>query len=302
MKAVILVCLFAIVAIASANNIGGETSSQCLTGAGYTWCAFENKCVRPWELAKEKGLEMSASNIESYCNVKRIGGSSADSNGCVTTAGYSWCAKQNKCVRPWELARTQQITISTVADFNNYCGNNNSTKQEVGNDKDSHSCVASEGYSWCKKENKCVQSWELMKSLGLESTPISFESYCSDCLASAGYSYCYAEQKCVRPWELAKQLAIAATPESIRAYCTQEPATKQVVHITGPLLPTPGLAQNQVESSEQTIGGAAGTHNCIAGAGYTWCQTEGKCVRPWELAREKGMVGMTAESFASYCQ
>lgn len=41
-------------------------------------------------------------------------------------------------------------------------------------------------------------------------------------------------------------------------------------------------------------------HGCIPSAGYVWCAKEGKCVRPWELAKEKGFPS-TEEAFRAYC-
>ena len=41
-------------------------------------------------------------------------------------------------------------------------------------------------------------------------------------------------------------------------------------------------------------------HGCIPSAGYTWCAKEGKCVRPWELAKEKGF-SLTEETFRAHC-
>ena len=32
------------------------------------------------------------------------------------------------------------------------------------------------------------------------------------------------------------------------------------------------------------IGGDTDTHGCLTGAGYTWCEGKGKCVRMWEEA------------------
>jgi hypothetical protein len=32
------------------------------------------------------------------------------------------------------------------------------------------------------------------------------------------------------------------------------------------------------------IGGDTDTHGCLTGAGYTWCEGKGKCVRVWEEA------------------
>jgi uncharacterized lipoprotein YbaY len=39
----------------------------CTRSAGYSWCAREAKCVRPWELAKEKGLASTEEAFRAYC-------------------------------------------------------------------------------------------------------------------------------------------------------------------------------------------------------------------------------------------
>jgi len=41
-------------------------------------------------------------------------------------------------------------------------------------------------------------------------------------------------------------------------------------------------------------------HGCIRSAGYSWCARDAKCVRPWELAKEKGFAS-TEEAFRAYC-
>jgi putative lipoprotein len=52
--------------------------------------------------------------------------------------------------------------------------------------------------------------------------------------------------------------------------------------------------------SASTPGSDRDDHGCIPSAGYTWCAKEGKCVRPWELAKEKGFVS-TEEAVRAYC-
>lgn len=42
-------------------------------------------------------------------------------------------------------------------------------------------------------------------------------------------------------------------------------------------------------------------HGCIGSAGYSWCESTGKCERPWELAKEKSFDN-NAEAFARYCK
>ncbi len=49
-------------------------------------------------------------------------GSDKDVNGCIGSAGYQWCAKTNKCERPWELGKKEKIKNEKKA-FDTYCGN-----------------------------------------------------------------------------------------------------------------------------------------------------------------------------------
>ena len=49
-----------------------------------------------------------------------------------------------------------------------------------------------------------------------------------------------------------------------------------------------------------TTGADRDEHGCINSAGYTWCAKEGKCVRPWELADEKGFAS-SEEAFRAHC-
>jgi len=41
-------------------------------------------------------------------------------------------------------------------------------------------------------------------------------------------------------------------------------------------------------------------HGCIGSAGYSWCEREKHCERPWELARDKGFAN-TEPAFNRYC-
>lgn len=51
--------------------IGGDRDAHgCLPAAGYAWCAREQQCVRPWELAKEKGFDNSSAGYDAWCDAK----------------------------------------------------------------------------------------------------------------------------------------------------------------------------------------------------------------------------------------
>jgi len=76
-------------------------------------------------------------------------------------------------------------------------------------------------------------------------------------------------------------IALAST----LAACAGKPAT--AVDDAAPPAPRP-------------IGGDRDAHGCLPAAGYSWCEREKQCVRPWELAKEAGFEN-TADGFARHC-
>ncbi len=56
------------------------------------------------------------------CKPEPMVGDDKDPKGCLPSAGYQWCAKENQCTRPWELAKEKQFANSKEA-FERYCGN-----------------------------------------------------------------------------------------------------------------------------------------------------------------------------------
>jgi hypothetical protein len=49
-------------------------------------------------------------------------GSDRDAHGCISSAGYRWCAKENECKRPWELAEEKGLDATPEA-FDDHCRN-----------------------------------------------------------------------------------------------------------------------------------------------------------------------------------
>lgn len=42
-------------------------------------------------------------------------GADRDAHGCITSAGYAWCARSDRCERPWELAAQKGVENSAEA-------------------------------------------------------------------------------------------------------------------------------------------------------------------------------------------
>jgi len=57
---------------------------------------------------------------ESAAPKQSISGSDRDAHGCIGSAGYHWCEKLDKCVRPWELAEKEGFEKSAKA-FESFC-------------------------------------------------------------------------------------------------------------------------------------------------------------------------------------
>merc|ERR1712115_371136 len=82
-------------------------------------------------------------------------GGDEDENGCLASAGFSWCEATQKCQRFWEEP----------------CAS--SSESLVGADSDENGCISSAGYSWCNSTSKCQRSWEAPCESDSEALPIA---------------------------------------------------------------------------------------------------------------------------------
>lgn len=64
---------------------------------------------------------------------------------------------------------------------------------------------------------------------------------------------------------------------------------------------TPPDAPPTVMDPPRPIGGNRDAHGCLVAAGYTWCERERACVRPWELANAKGFEN-SASGYEAWCK
>jgi hypothetical protein len=59
-------------------------------------------------------------NAEAAPVSPQVVGGDRDAHGCLPSAGYQWCERENACVRPWELAREAGFE-NTADGFRNHC-------------------------------------------------------------------------------------------------------------------------------------------------------------------------------------
>lgn len=49
--------------------VGSDVDAhQCKASAGYAWCEREHACIRPWELAWEKSIQIAEEGFGRYCS------------------------------------------------------------------------------------------------------------------------------------------------------------------------------------------------------------------------------------------
>ena len=59
--------------------------------------------------------------------------------------------------------------------------------------------------------------------------------------------------------------------------------------------------QETVAPKQSMTGSDRDVHGCIGSAGYRWCGSLERCVRPWELAKEKGLE-KNEKAFVNFCE
>ena len=74
-----------------------------------------------WSLMRDSVQELIEQNrAAAAAAAPAIVGNDRDAHGCIGSAGYAWCARDNACVRPWELAAARGLEAGEAA-FRAYC-------------------------------------------------------------------------------------------------------------------------------------------------------------------------------------
>lgn len=84
--------------------------------------------------------------------IERVLGGDKDEHGCIGSAGYSWCAVKNKCLRPWEekcaVGNNDGNSNQTLRKEGQTCGEN------IGNCEAELECAYPCGIQGC--QNVCM--------------------------------------------------------------------------------------------------------------------------------------------------
>ncbi|CAK0831152.1 unnamed protein product, partial [Prorocentrum cordatum] len=255
----------ALAAVSARENVDGVVpggvydENGCVPTAGFSWCNHTQRCFRPWEEACVPVSNSSVSNGSGAANHSLLGGV-YDENGCVPTAGYSWCKYTQRCFRPWEEA-CAPVSNSSVS---NSSGAANHSL--LGGVYDENGCVPTAGYSWCNHTQRCFRPWEeacvpVNNSSASNGSGAANHSLLggvydeNGCVPTAGYSWCNHTQRCFRPWEE----ACAPVNNS-------------------------SASNGSGAANHSLLGGVYDENGCVPTAGYSWCNYTQRCHRPWEEA------------------
>ena len=129
------------VVIGPAQRVDGYTALQSLTtGPAYQFFEEDRKgmikvgLLADFVIVKNNPLKQNVENIRDNQVLSTIKegevvyqsailiGADEDAQGCLGSAGYSWCSSTKQCERPWQLAKKMQFSNDKTA-FNNFCKN-----------------------------------------------------------------------------------------------------------------------------------------------------------------------------------
>jgi len=107
-------------------------------------------------------------------------GNDSDAHGCIGSAGYTWCAAKQKCLREWEE--------------NCAAGEGTNVSAPQANASVLHGCNISAGYVWCMEKQRCILS------SGEQCTELTGAGAGSHgCDEPSGYVWCEGLSKCLLP-------------------------------------------------------------------------------------------------------
>jgi len=195
-------------------------------------------------------------------------GADEDENGCVGSAGFSWCETKNKCIQS----------------FSEDC-----PKKLYGANKDSNGCLTGGGYSWCESKSKCLRTFE-EECPPKKATPqlLGDDEDDNGCKTSAGYVWCSTKNKCIQSFS-------EKCPET-----ENESTHDRVKYHRNEML-------QRSNNKKYKLGGKKDKDNCLSSAGYSYCHSKSKCIRSWEeecptiLGNDRDIINCNPGAGYSWC-
>jgi len=216
--------------------------------------------------------------------------------GCISAAGYSWCASLSTCLRPFETPCPsvqeilQPLPAGPIVDHygcraaagETYCAYTRRCERPggcyvggpvimPGSDVDNYGCRASEGHSYCHSSKTCELYGECLNPIILGEDRDQY-----GCLGSAGYSWCATFKECIRTFDTTCPPPTAGPsggdidqwgcrPSAGFSYC-----------------PSSKTCARYYECREHQPVDDVDEFGCCPAAGYTWCPSRYQCLRAWE--------------------
>jgi hypothetical protein len=228
--------------------------------------------------------------IENYGNDK-------DEHGCIASAGYTWCESKQKCLRTWEEdcpAEEEEeeevcssATVLSKYDFENMI----LVDAEIGYPE----IDCSDGKCSWKGVIYSEPCGSNCSSNGSGQTTFSLPDDFSNVILKmvqfddGGLIYINDKKVFLRENECSK---ILQTDIDITEYVHsgQNVIKADVYNTCGLSMSARAVIEYSTNSDDlgvvipttPPIYGEADEHNCIASAGYTWCESKQKCLRTWE--------------------
>jgi len=233
-----------------------------------------------------KALLRGERSLENYGNNNHN-----DNHGCIGSAGYSWCASLNECLRPFETtcpppshdahgcpAGAAFCAYTRLCQYPGTCYAGNPVIIP-GGDVDQYGCRASAGLSWCAASQTC-EMYGYCLSPVVNNPGSDRDQY--GCIGSAGYTWCDSLQECIRTFDtvcppLTPPVNNPGVPggDVVDQYGCRASAGYSYC-------PSSQTCERYYDCRDNQPDGDVDAYGCRPSAGYSWCASRNQCIRSWE--------------------
>lgn len=262
--------------------VGGDRDAYgCIPSAGYQWCEFKEKCIRPWE----ESCSPSTSYTPSYSRSRYT---PTVYDACDRASGFIWCAAKQTCIQPW----VEDCAFPSTSRY--YPTADNTIRDE-------HGCIASQGFYWCEAQSACLQTGTTCTS----KYPTGSTAGCSSvqpwdsygCNALRGEGWCDSKQSCIQvstescPYDIfsprtgcgvSHSYSSTSLPPANRDEngCRRDYGYKWCSSLDKCYRPwEERCPEPSADPYRERCTETARSRTCIGSPGFEWCESKHACVR-----------------------
>jgi len=145
-------------------------------------------------------------------------------------------------------------------------------EENLGSVVDEHGCRPSAGYSWCESSEECLRAYEVCAEVEVETTIEIDGNQIATSILDDILSHILRPEEHI-PAEVLEGTETSENEEVAGTWFGGD--EDYMTH-----------GDSGTEDDNVSLGGVLDADGCLPSAGYSWCEKQNTCVRPWLLEGE----------------